>query len=87
MKATASTSPASCAVSITPSLTPSLSPGQGLLGISPTPPGWQEDGSSQDTGAVQAARNDLRQHPHNDFVCPCSRLGPLVCVQMLRIGA
>lgn len=38
MKATASTSPASCAVSTTPSLTPSLLPGQGLLGVSPNAP-------------------------------------------------
>lgn len=37
VKATASTSPASCAVSTTPSLTPSLLPGQGFLWISPNP--------------------------------------------------
>lgn len=76
VKATASTSPASCAVSITPCLTPSLLPGRGLLGISPDPPAWQEHGSSRDTGAVQAVGADLSQHPRKNLVCPYSRERP-----------
>lgn len=68
VKATASTSPASCAVSTTPSL-----PGQGLLRISTPQAGAQNLPGHM---GCPSCRADLSWHRHKDLVHPCSKERP-----------